>query len=275
MQNTSENLTQLTYVQEQELLGVLQGGLKGRFAREFCLLQGAVDALDRQFSQQFSPALQAELAPLLRQMEHQINVLERLADHAVELAGEPALRTPRHKTLLDMTEYLQDLCTVANRELAGAGSAAQVVLQLPEPPAPWPMEAPREQLDILFANLFSNSVQAKSDTTITLQCLPDYCLLYSDTGPGLPPQTLTGPVDKGGRMGLLVVQLLANELGWQVTQQARPGADFAVTFRLVPLQTAPEQAALRSTDSDRAFMRRRQAETLRREFAATLNGYSV
>ena len=85
---------------------ILSGGLWGRFAQSFCVLQGDLDALERVLYQRADPALRAELLPLLRDMACRLPSLERLANQTADIAIGSALRTVHGQDALDLAFLL-------------------------------------------------------------------------------------------------------------------------------------------------------------------------
>lgn len=257
--------------QEQELLAVLQGGLKGRFARGFSVLQGCVDALERYLASTLKPPHYTEAAALLERTQRTLAALERLADNTAEVALGAAAKGAEVPETIEMADYLQSLCTIANRELALCRCPARLHA---EAQGSFYLLGARAALNTLFANLISNSVCARADAEICIR-MADGVLTYRDNGPGLAePQraVLAGAAGSkalaGGGTGLLLVSVLAEQMGWQITL---PPAEDGLAVQFAVGASAPAPAgALSSSEKDAAFRAAQLEGCLRREFAAVL-----
>lgn len=253
-----------------DLLMALHGGLKGRFARGFGILQGGIDALGRYLAQNAAPAVQGEAAAILVQMQQQLVRLERLAENTTDLALRSIRNAPEEGGLLELGAYLEGLCQATNEELARFGTA-RVAL---ETEGELYLIGNEAVMDTLFANLFSNSVQAKRDAAITLHCAADGQLVYRDDGPGITAQDralLLGQIESplqlhAGGTGLLLVAACAADLGW--TLAVEQDGPLALRIGLGAMQT-PTPSALHCADTE--YLARSRAGYLRREFEATLS----
>lgn len=254
----------------------LRGGLKGRLAEDFCVLQGTVDALTRYLEQQAPEPVRSTGLDTLREMSRRIQRLERLADNAADLALGAQLRQLRPALPLELVEHLRALCACAEEELAACGHAARLTLRDETSGGLW-LEADDALINSLLANLLSNSVRAGADR-VELTCTADRHLVYRDNGPGTDPAVqaaLTeGTVDADllnkGATGLLLVREYAAALGWELEPTADENAGFSVTFALP--QHCPDPSLLvladdaKSKEHKQALCRHR----LRREFSAVL-----
>ena len=203
---------------------ILSGGLWGRFAQSFCVLQGDLDALERVLYQRADPALRAELLPLLRDMACRLPSLERLANQTADIALGSALRTVHRQDALDLAFLLEELARDVNAELAHRDMAATVELERQADSVP--IVGDSSLICAMLVNLLSNSLGAKADARVRWT-LTGRTLLCRDDGPGLPEdawRTLlensrgAGWMDHGGT-GLLLIRQYADCLGWTITCQ--------------------------------------------------------
>lgn len=257
-----------------DLQAVLYGGLRGRLARGFNVLMGAADTLERYLSDDSAPELKRKTEPLLRIILQQTAELERLAANTAELALDVNLHTEHPLLPMDLTAYLRTLCENANRELACLTRPASVEM-VGDWSEPVYLYGNDGLMNVLFANLFSNSVRAKADAHITLECTPQRRLLYRDDGPGLSGdacallrgETASTALMRQSGTGLLLVAAYAAEMGWTLTAAADRG--LLLTVELPPYD-GPASASLHSDTAEDDCAACRQAACLRREFEATL-----
>ena len=224
---------------------ILSGGLWGRFAQSFCVLQGDLDAVERVICQRADPSLRAELLPLLRDMACRLPSLERLANQTADIALGSALRTVHRQDALDLAFLLEELARDVNAELAHRDMAAMVELERQADSVP--IVGDSSLICAMLVNLLSNSLGAKADARVRWT-LTGRTLLCRDNGPGLPEEawrTLlensrgAGWMDHGGT-GLLLIRQYADCLGWTITCQ-----EGAICFAL-PGSTATRQVELAS-----------------------------
>lgn len=224
---------------------ILSGGLWGRFAQSFCVLQGDLDAVERVICQRADPSLRAELLPLLRDMACRLPSLERLANQTADIALGSALRTVHRQDALDLAFLLEELARDVNAELAHRDMAATVELERQADSVP--IVGDSSLICAMLVNLLSNSLGAKADARVRWT-LTGRTLLCRDDGPGLPEdawRTLlensrgAGWMDHGGT-GLLLIRQYADCLGWTITCQ-----EGAICFAL-PGSTATRQVELAS-----------------------------
>lgn len=224
---------------------MLSGGLWGRFAQSFCVLQGDLDAVERVICQRADPSLRAELLPLLRDMACRLPSLERLANQTADIALGSALRTVHRQDALDLAFLLEELARDVNAELAHRDMAATVELERQADSVP--IVGDSSLICAMLVNLLSNSLGAKADARVRWT-LTGRTLLCRDDGPGLPEdawRTLlensrgAGWMDHGGT-GLLLIRQYADCLGWTITCQ-----EGAICFSL-PGSTATRQVELAS-----------------------------
>ena len=203
---------------------ILSGGLWGRFAQSFCVLQGDLDAVERVICQRADPSLRAELLPLLRDMACRLPSLERLANQTADIAIGSALRTVHRQDALDLAFLLEELARDVNAELAHRDMAATVELERQADSVP--IVGDSSLICAMLVNLLSNSLGAKADARVRWT-LTGRTLLCRDDGPGLPEdawRTLlensrgAGWMDHGGT-GLLLIRQYADCLGWTITCQ--------------------------------------------------------
>lgn len=250
-----------------------RGGLKGRLAEDFCVLQGTVDALARYLEQQAPEPVRSTGMDTLREMSRRILRLERLADNAADLALGAQLRGLRAAFPLELNEQLRTFCTCAGEELAACGHPARVTLRQESPDGLW-LEADDSLINNLLANLLSNSVRAGADA-VELACTADRRLLYRDNGPGADPSvmalltegTVSGNLLADGGTGVLLVREYAAALGWTL-QPGQADSGFALEFVLPEHRPEPSRLVLADDAKRReqaAVLCRRR---LQREFAA-------
>lgn len=254
----------------------LRGGLKGRLAEDFCVLQGTVDALTRYLEQQAPEPVRSTGLDSLREMSRRIQRLERLADNAADLALGAQLRQLRPALPLELVEHLRALCACAEEELTACGHATRLMLRDETPAGLW-LEADDALVNSLLANLVSNSVRSGADK-VELTCTADRHLVYRDNGPGPDPAVrallIEGAVSTDllnrGATGLLLVREYAAALGWTPEPAEGENTGFGVAFALP--QHCPDPSLLvladdaKSREHKQALCRHR----LRREFSAVL-----
>lgn len=250
-----------------------RGGLKGRLAEDFCVLQGTVDALARYLEQQAPEPVRSTGMDTLREMSSRILRLERLADNAADLALGAQLRGLRAPVPLELTGHLRTFCACAGEELAACGHPARVLLRQESPEGLW-LEGDESLINNLLANLLSNSVRAGADE-VELTCTADRRLMYRDNGPGADPAVMelltrgtvgTDCLTKGGT-GVLLVREYAAALGWTIQAGGDDGG-FGLDFVLPAHRPEPSHLEL----ADDARLREQAVvlcrSRLRREFAA-------
>lgn len=253
----------------------LRGGLKGRLAEDFCVLQGTVDALTRYLEQQAPEPVRSTGLDTLREMSRRIQRLERLADNAADLALGTQLRQLRPAFPLELTDHLRGVCTCAQEELAACGRAVRLTLRDETERGLW-LEADEALLNSLLANLISNSVRAGADT-VELTCTENRRLVYRDNGPGAAPEavamltegTVTGDLLNRGVTGLLLVREYVAALGWK-TEEVQGTDGFSVVFALPQHCSDPSRLVLADDANSRQQMLAQCRDCLRREFAAVL-----
>lgn len=234
---------------QEHAIRLLRGGLHGRFAQSFCVLQTTLDAMESVLRTQGNPALQDTMRPLLEEMARRLPALERLAGQAADLALGSTLRELHEPEPLELTSLVRVFCDCANEELARQGSEAVVVPEQEEAAAPLGLMGNESLIDALLANLLSNALREKRNVRITLRLTADRRLVCRDDGPGLPEDAwmllLGGAWQEEllyrGGTGLLLVREYAACLGWQIKRQ-----DGALTFVLPP---APQDLTLRSSEA--------------------------
>lgn len=162
---------------------ILSGGLWGRFAQSFCVLQGDLDAMERVLYHRADPSLRAELLPLLRDMACRLPSLERLANQTADIAIGSALRTVHRQDALDLAFLLEELAQDVNAELSHRGMNAAVELERQTDSVP--IVGDSSLICAMLVNLLSNSLGARADARVSWT-LTGTALLCRDDGPGLP-----------------------------------------------------------------------------------------
>lgn len=260
----------------------LRGGLKGRLAGEFCLLQAQADALTRQLDQYAPDPVRSTALDILVEMKKSLAVVERLADHAATLAlGRTAARYRRAPAdrICDLIGYLQAFAACANEELAASHSKMRVEL-LKEVGSFW-VAADEALLDDFLANLISNAA-ANGATRVLLHCTQQKHLVYEDDSRGPEDWAADllrdGRVDQriveGGFVGLLIVRMAFESLGWGLIWPEQPqGGGLRLEFCPVveELEKTTPPVILLEDDTIKLYIReQRLHRVLQRELVATL-----
>ncbi|MGN0984310.1 MAG: sensor histidine kinase [Gemmiger sp.] len=261
---------QQNFARQEQLL---RGGLHGRFAQSFCVLQTTLDAMQSALREQASPALQNSMRPLLEEMRRRLPVLERLADQAADIAMGGALRELHKMQPVELVSTLRMFCDCVSEELVKRESQASIVLEEAGLPAVMAIQGDGGLIGAILSNLLSNSLRSRPDVQIRLQLTPDRRLRYEDNGPGLPEPAwkllvqneLAGDLLRGGGTGLLLVREYAACLGWQPAREGK-----ALVFVLPQAEDVPLE--LRSTQAkDLLFGERCRAHVCRELDALELN----
>lgn len=251
----------------------LRGGLKGRLAGDFCVLQGMVEALTRYLEKEAPEPVRATSLEALQEMRHRLRRLERLSGNAADLALGSALRGLRASRPMELIASLQEICACSNEELAACGAALRLSFcDQTRDRALW-LEGDVALVDGIAANLMSNALVAGA-RQIRWICTDDRRLLYRDDGPGLPDAAaalLSGRMPEGGipavgGTGLLLVREYAAALGWQLAVE-RSAEGAALTFSLP--DHSPDPSSLLLADDTHARQCRESAlrQLLRRELS--------
>ena len=232
----------------------LRGGLKGRLAGEFCLLESQVDALTRCLDKQASPAIRPLCLKMLAEMKQSLAVLERLADNAADLA--------------------EAFSACANEELVVYRRPLRV--ELGRMPAMLWVRMDEIFLDGILGNLISNAV-ACGGAHVRLFCTPERKLIYEDDSRGLDAAGLAllrdGVLDQRlldtGATGLLIVRAYAAALGWALACPAQPqGGGVRLEFSLPPCEPDPGRILLEDDTLSRHLRRERLHRGMQRELTA-------
>lgn len=253
----------------------IHGGLKGRFAGDFCLLFGVTDALERYLHRCDSPDIRDTVIPLLQEMRARLFCLDRLSVNTSELIDSIHTASPiTHMgwELQDITAFLEEMCFCANDELQHYVVTGGMTLVTKDVAGPLLVEFDLDLAQSVFANLFSNSLCADPSAEISITC-KDYLLEYRDglQWPRPARGQLAGISDPElnalGRIGLLLVHSAAQQLGWQLeaVQEA------SCTVLRIYLPKPPERPfnTYNVLTSRRTFSYSLAAR-LRQEFRATL-----
>lgn len=238
------------------LVQMLYGGLRGRFAQSFCVLQGDLDAIERVLLQRADPSLRRELLPLLRDVACRLPALERLADQTAEIALGSAMRTVHRQEAMDLAVLMEELTMDINNELSRRGSAAAVALEKTRESVP--VVGDSSLICALFSNILSNALGAKSDAHLSWK-LTGESLICRDDGPGLPeaywplllaqPQQADLPFHAG--TGLLLIRQYADCLGWTIVRQ-----EDGICFQMPPF---PEEQRMMLSSVSGGQLAREQA----------------
>lgn len=225
---------------QEHTMRLLRGGLHGRFAQSFCVMQNSLDAMESVLQAGADPALREALQPMVEEMERRLPALMRLADQAADLAVGSALRELYRPEPVEIVSCLAELCVCIDEELALRGSKAAIRLDTAGIPEVIGVSGSRPLIDGLMANLLSNSLRGTPDAQITLRLGGGLRLLYEDSGPGLPAEAwallLDGTWEQGllhsGGTGLLLIREYAACMGWQIGREGK-----AVVFTMPPAPT--------------------------------------
>lgn len=259
----------------------LRGGLKGRFAGDFCVLQSSIEALSHYLETQTTPEVCRTAQEMLQDMGRRVLRLERLADHAAELALGGALGQSRGFRLVELQGYLDRFCGCVAEELVLNGLPVQLDWQREAAKTVY-LQGDTGLMDALLANLVSNSA-SQHCSRIQLRCDvendPDAVrwLCYRDDGPGLGTEgrilleqgALSRTLLEQGATGLLLVRQYADALGWKILLEDGPG--FSVRFGLPPFQVENALEVMRSETGERQERQQQQAlqaAWIHREFVA-------
>lgn len=252
----------------------LRGGLKGRLAGDFCVLQGMVEALTRYLEKEAPEPVRATALEALQEMTCRLYRLERLSGNAADLALGAALRGLRALQPMDLAASLREICACSNEELASCGATLRMSLCDRTTAGELWLEGDDSLVDGIAANLMSNALVAGA-RQIEWTCTDDRCLLYRDDGPGLPGSVadlLHGKVPEGGipavgGTGLLLVREYAAALGWTLEVGEQSGG-LALTFTLP--RHVPDPSGLLLADDSHARQSRRAAlrQRLHRDLCA-------
>lgn len=264
--------------QGQDVPEALKGGLHGRLAGHFCVLQSSVEALQRYLAANASPQVQADAEQILREMARRIAQADRISSSAVDLALGYRGALAQGLYPMELCGLLRDFCELARQELALRGRSDTIRFENQAGgPAMWVM-GDEGLLDHILANLLSNSLLAGAPAHCRVVLQADGSLLYADDCGGMDPdkaqRLLCGaprPEElAAGETGLLLVRSCAQALEWGVSPQPVPGG---FGLRLMP-RPAGEKAADRVEVSSPAAEQRRRAAAqraaIRRELDATL-----
>ncbi len=248
----------------------MRGGLRGRLAEEFCVLQCELDALVHCVERDGALTARATVLSLLDKMTSRIQRLERLSDHAADLALGVALRRQRQRMTLDLVRYLQDFCQIANEELAACGSALRIIFETEEDRR-W-IETDERLMDGVLANLFSNAAAAGA-SSVSLK-LNANCLTYQDNGPGPAPAVRAllreGTMEKDllaqGGTGILIVREYADAIQWTLFLPEEKATGLLLGFRLPEWRREEDGLVLQDDSVEQILRERCQRATLQREF---------
>ena len=208
--------------QRERTLEALRGGLRGRFAGAFCVLQSSVEALSRYLDANASAEIRAAAEPMLAGMTQQIAELERLSANAADLAlGSRGLLLDEPRPI-ELRSQLTELCAGARQELALRGRADAVLLEDQNPfPTVWAL-GDEGLLACIFANLLSNSLTAGQAVECRVTLYADGSFRYTDNAGGMDDELAQNLLDGtaqpaetlGGEMGLSLVGGYLRALGW-------------------------------------------------------------
>jgi signal transduction histidine kinase len=172
---------------------------------------------------------------------------ERLARLAADLRKLAELEVQTlERQPVDIASLLQEATELARQLTA----AAERVLTLTLPRAPWPLPAVLGDRDLLFLavyNLLDNALKfTHPGDTIEVRGFDDGAVVVievADTGQGIPPEELPHVFEElyrgqsargsaGSGLGLALVRAIADRHGGTVAARSRPGQGSVVALRL-------------------------------------------
>ncbi|MRR12180.1 PAS domain-containing protein, partial [bacterium] len=182
----------------------------------------------------------ARVAEATRVIKQEIDRLDRVIKALLDFGR------PSHPTLrpIDIEDVVADV-VLFTRQFAGQ---SQVEIET-EYSAGIPLvSADPDQLKQVFVNLVSNAVQAMETTggVIRIRVWDDDAFVFvsvSDTGPGIPPDTLAkvfdpffSTKDSGTGLGLTIVHRIIDQHGGRIEVQSTPstGTTFTVALPATP-----------------------------------------
>lgn len=252
----------------------LQGGLKGRFAGEFCVLQSSIEALAAYLETKTDPQVHQLALKMLREMELRVIWLERLSDNAADLALGSALHNTSVQSVVDMKTWLQEFCEKMQYELDRHHLALQLICEHETEEESTLMQGQLSLMDGLLVNLVTNAASVAGCSCVHLKADASG-LRYWDDGPGLPMEArlllsqgaVSQKVRDQGYTGLPLVRAYAAALGWETVIENGEGT--SLLFRIPAL--VPQKQTLYNADGEaerRARLEEQRADFFRREFTA-------
>lgn len=207
---------------EQEcLIRIFRGGLRGRVVDHFDALIGSVDVLSYTLGRILKPADRAKLEPLLEEMSQRLALLERLSVQTADIATGSALRELQKMEPLELVILLEEFGRDLNAALAEQNFHALVRVE--SDLSAVSIQGNAALINGLLSNVFSNAVRRDPDVMLTLKVTRERRLVCF-SGSELPQEVwdllvnghLQGDLLERGGTGLLLIREYAGCLGWKI-----------------------------------------------------------
>lgn len=250
-------------------LMALRGGLRGRFRRSFDSMENAFEVLQDRLEHTVSPAAQAELLPVLQELQVQLLCLRRLGDQASDAATAALLHGTCTPKAIDLLGQLREICEILREEAARYALPLTITLQADGADI-LPTAGDASLLNGLMVNLISNALAANRSAAVTLTCAPGQ-FLYRDNGPGLPDDARallcegrwSARLLHAGGLGLPLIAAYAEAMNWKLTVGDGPGTQLVFTLPDAP----PLDNLMLTSPTEQMAERQSRRLTLRRELA--------
>lgn len=218
--------------EKQDTFLALRGGLQGRMALSFDMLENTLEVLQGRLDD----ADQEDVAALLAAAREELQDLRRLSRHTVHAAclglTEPELYP------MELAGTLREMCDFCRRDLQELGSGIEIRLTCEPGVQILPTMGDARLVARITGNLLSNAIEAGAKR-ICLHLFADK-LVYSDDGCGMPQDAAellsngvsAARLEQCGATGLWEIRRCAVAMGWQIC--ARQGQGTQLEFTLPP-----------------------------------------
>jgi two-component system sensor histidine kinase RegB len=219
-------------------LATLAAGAAHELSTPLSTIAIVAKELQRSLPETTAPEARADLQLVRDQVGRCRDILDRMAAHAGENAGEPL-------AMLTIRRWIA-------AALDGCPGRERVIVEVPDGDAEL-MGPPRALADAL-RGLLKNALQASpADTVVTLRASVEGGFVrvsVQDRGPGMPPDVLarvgepfftTKVPGEGMGLGLFLTQALAEQLDGEFHITSRAGAGTEASIKL-PAETAGERS---------------------------------
>lgn len=222
--------------EKQDTFLALRGGLQGRMALSFDMLENTLEVLQCRLDDTTNASDQEDIAALLAAAREELCDLRRLSRHTVHAACV-GLREPELYPM-ELAGTLRDMCDFCSRDLQSMGSCVEIKLTCEPGVQILPTMGDTRLVVRILGNLLSNAMEAGAQH-IRLH-LYENKLVCADDGCGLPPDALsllnTGEsaarLEQCGATGLREIRRCAEAMGWQI--RALQGQGTQLEFTLPP-----------------------------------------